>query len=120
MPTIVTCAGGHRLRVNERLAGRRVTCPKCLDKVLVPPVAEDEETILLLLSDTPQVGSQDEADAGEVNFADEPPMVLPLSRPGRKKCPKCQALVSASLDLCPHCRMYFSSPGELRRRLLGA
>src|SRR5271166_3230747 len=52
MPILITCSGcKKRLRVGDKLAGRRLPCPNCGDTVAIP--ANEEEVADLLLQDDP-------------------------------------------------------------------
>src|SRR5436305_678006 len=41
----VTCDCGRSIRVKDSLSGKRIRCPACDGRVLVPAVDEDEEEI---------------------------------------------------------------------------
>lgn len=44
MPIEVDCSNGHRLVVKESLVGKKIKCPKCNTVLLVPSIAESNNT----------------------------------------------------------------------------
>ena len=42
MPVSLNCPTGHRLTVSRRYAGKLVRCPKCGEKVRIPPLESIE------------------------------------------------------------------------------
>lgn len=68
MPISVVCPNGHKLSAQEKLAGKKVKCPKCQALIQIPPRVEELETLPVLddpFASTEQPGaSQDSGSMG--------------------------------------------------------
>ena len=99
------CPNGHKLRVDERHAGQRATCPRCSARLTVPtPTRRElsESSIVALLGDTlPQQTVMTR-------------VAPPPERP-KRTCPKCQTVMSAAYHICPKCRVYLPDQPRLER-----
>ncbi len=129
MPIRFKCSNGHLLQVDDKYAGQRGLCPRCNERVLVPaPSAElTDDAILGLLGPPPAARADEDLPVhqdplhaqAQPTTARSTSGVLssPFLSHGLKICPKCKREVRASYDLCPHCRMYFTNPSEIVRRM---
>lgn len=91
------CPAGHRIRADQRRAGRRVACPACGGQVEVPrpaPAPITESAAYRLLS---------ECDVAAATPANATPVIAP-TRPS-KECPRCRTALSASAEICSRCRV---------------
>lgn len=82
MPIPVTCPNGHKMRVKEEHAGKRVACPKCKAPFRIPALDEIE-------SDLPPPGLLEDRPA--------------KPSPGAKPCPSCGASLPPDSVLCVDC-----------------
>jgi len=67
MSIVVECAQGHKLRVNDDLAGRKIRCPKCQSVVTVKAAS----TSARRSADEPDDESFDDEPFGDEAFGDE-------------------------------------------------
>ncbi len=121
----VKCPNEHQLKIKDVLAGRTVRCPRCQAPVVVPqpPIEISEQSILEFLGPAPTKPLS--ASAPDVPpTADAPAEAATLRLRGHlgefKTCPKCKREARTALDICPHCKTYFSDWREVLRRMTGA
>jgi hypothetical protein len=53
MPIVINCKCGHKLRVKDELAGKRVRCPGCSQVVPVPPPEEPIAEVVAVEEESP-------------------------------------------------------------------
>jgi len=121
----VKCPNEHLLKIKDALAGRTVRCPRCQAAVVVPqPTIEiSEQSILEFLGPAPTKPPR-ASEPDMLPTADAPAEPAMLRLRGHlgefKTCPKCKREARTALDICPHCKTYFSDWREVLRRMTGA
>jgi hypothetical protein len=89
MAVLLQCPQGHRLRVDESLAGRDVDCPICKSRVLVPRPESNPIT-----------------DSGVVRILEADEALEDSQRRSRDRtCPRCGAVVPRKSDVCHNCKL---------------
>lgn len=123
----VRCDNGHVFHVKSRYAGAAGLCPTCKATVVVPnaPVGLSENAILRILQEGVQtrdsdISAGDGPDCADDGLQGSTPRVSRAILTESKTCPRCKNSVRVAYHMCPHCRMYFSDPLEVARRLKGA
>ena len=106
----VICPNGHRLKVNDSLAGKVGLCPTCKARVEVPQPRHgelSEDAIMGILGPPDEEFSQRAAAQQEA-----PPVVSSPegegNSPPKKSCFKCNREISAGIHICPHCHTYIA------------
>ena len=121
MSIIVVCPNGHKLKAQEKKAGKIGHCPACGAEVVIPPLEEkktSESSILRILGVGQELRERlnDENDPHEEAKDLDPSDVLngiglveKKKLPTKKICPQCDWEIDAGFKICPHCRYYFMS-----------
>ena len=94
-----TCPAGHRIKADNRFAGRIMACPACRRATPVPQAVHagiTESAALRLLNDC-------NTEAGQR----QPDWISSIQTPLRvtKPCPRCKAAVAATAEFCGSCRV---------------
>src|SRR5579872_3003594 len=66
-----TCKAGHKIRVPDELAGKSVRCPKCSERIVVPPAAR--KPVEASTSDVRLIESSKQRPAKSARKASPPP-----------------------------------------------
>jgi hypothetical protein len=112
----VVCPNGHRLEVQESLAGKTGLCPVCKARVSVPAPSKDqgfEDELMDILgphkavhtpsplpTPPPSPGSKGS------NAPEQPTKGFGLKK---KSCWRCHKEIETATHICPYCRTYIAS-----------
>jgi len=97
---VVVCSNGHRLRVNDKFAGKSGKCPYCHVRVEVPANQDSFEDEVMKIVADPSASIHDEVDVSQKSWTDVTDSSL-LRR--RNKCTQCAQVVSFAFTICPRC-----------------
>ena len=120
MSIIVQCPNGHKLKAEDKKAGKIGHCPACGAEVSIPPLEEkktSESSILRILGVGQELRAHlNDEEANEEAQEPDPSDVLSgiglvekRATPKKKVCPQCDWEIDAGFKICPHCRYYFMS-----------
>lgn len=93
------CPSGHRLRVDDRHAGKRIRCPNCQLAVVIPRLenALSDSSVARILGDYEPVPLPERTEAPRETET--------------RLCPRCLRTVPASHRICDFCQLYFVPEG---------
>ncbi len=104
----VACDNGHRLKARRTLCGTTRPCPKCgvNVKIAMPPIERSPDP----LSDTGVMRI-----IGEQDIRLNPSTQAPT--PQIRACPRCEAGISMTANVCRHCQCYVGVIPDFLKRL---
>lgn len=77
-----TCKAGHKIRVPDELAGKSVRCPKCSERIVVPPAAR--KPVEASTSDVRLIESSKQRPAKSARKASPPPPIPGKGSPSKR------------------------------------
>ncbi|MFK7734741.1 MAG: hypothetical protein AB8B50_01850 [Pirellulaceae bacterium] len=95
------CESGHKIRADEKFAGRQVRCPACSRPTDVP------DQSALAFRETKELPAITESGIqrvlGEVAPLPEMPESPDLCA---RQCPRCRKKLTKAYSLCPNCKLF--------------
>lgn len=110
MSITVVCPNGHSLKVKDDCAGKKGLCPVCKAQIVVPRPSNgglSDDDILDILGPHNPGRTRDFAapESERPRHSSDTPEADRTSPP-KRSCEKCNAEISASTHICPHCHTY--------------